>query len=133
MWHWHFSTRRSLPSIQINQPNRAGKRGLSRIFLGHKHLLHHVFPSKKLMILCPDASMLAIVIGYSSFAVSPLRSLKSMHALILLDPFFFFTNTMLEIHSAYLQGRIKPAFKSRSISALARSWIFGFYFLANYF
>ena len=59
--------------------------------------------------------MSAIGIGYSSLGIALFKSLKSMHTLILPDPFFS-TGTMFEIQLAYLQGRIKFAFRSRPIS-----------------
>jgi hypothetical protein len=134
MWHQHSLGRKSCP---LKQAKKQGQRNaiLAKSSSAIKNWLHPAFSSKKLMTLCHDAllmSMSTIGIGYSSLGVALLRSMKSMHTLILPDPFFYI-GTTLEIHSAYLQGRIKPAFKSRSISSLARSWIFGFYFLANYF
>jgi hypothetical protein len=46
-------------------------------------------------------------IGYSSFGVALLRSLKSTQTRH--RPSFFCTGTTLEIHSAYLQALINPA------------------------
>jgi hypothetical protein len=72
------------------------------------------------MNLCPEASLIsiwAIGIGYSSLGVALFKSLKSMHTLNLLDPFFS-TGTILEIHSAYLRVLIKLALRKQPISSL---------------
>src|SRR6266498_4310208 len=89
--------------------------------------LYPAVPSRKLITLCPKASLIsisAIGIGYSSLGVALFKSLKSMHTLNLLDPFFSM-GTILEIQSAYLQGLIKLALSKRPISSLIRSYILG--------
>src|SRR6266498_1364933 len=95
--------------------------------------LYPALPSRKLITLCLEASLisiLAIGIGYSSLGVALFKSLKSMHTLNLLDPFFS-TGTILEIQSAYLQGLIKLALSKRPMSSLIRSYILGLNFRAD--
>jgi hypothetical protein len=58
-------------------------------------------------------------IGYSSFGVALLRSLKSTQTRH--RPSFFCTSTMLEIHSAYLHGLMNPASNIFSICFLTSS------------
>jgi hypothetical protein len=57
--------------------------------------------------------------GYSCLGVALFKLQKSMHTLSLSNSFFS-TDTILETHSAYLQGLIKLASSSRRISSFIR-------------
>ena len=122
-------------TVHSNNPTNSGhlKAVLDVSSSAIKIWLYPALPSRKLMTQCPDASLIsisAIGIGYSSLGIALFRSLKSMHTLSLLDPFFS-TGTMLEIQSAYLHGLIKVALSSRLISSLIRSYILGLNFRAS--
>jgi hypothetical protein len=88
--------------------------------------LYPALPSRKLIIIFPDALLInvsAMGMGYSSLGVALFKLRKSMHTLSLPDSFS--TDTILETHSAYLQGLIKSASSSRWISSLIRGRRFG--------
>jgi hypothetical protein len=76
----------------------------------------------KLRILLPVAALInvsAMGIGYSSFGVALLRSLKSTQTHH--RPSFLCMGTMLEIHSAYLHGLMNPTSSIFYVSFLTSS------------
>src|SRR3990170_6697132 len=122
-------------TVHSNKPMKPGHRKavLDMSSSAIKIWLYPALPSRKLMTLCPEASLIsisAIGMGYSSLGVALFKSLKSIHTLNLPEPFFS-TGKMLEIQSAYLQGLIKLALSKQPISSLIQSYVFGLNFLAD--
>jgi hypothetical protein len=92
------------------------------VLWGHENLIVAGVAIHELRILLPAATLInvsATGIGYSSFGVALLRSLKSTQARH--RPSFFCMGTMLEIHSTYLYDLMNPTSSIFSISFLTSS------------
>src|SRR5664279_4583439 len=80
-------------TVHSNKPTKSGQRNavLAESSSAINIWLYPALLYKKLMTLCPEASLMsmsAIGIGHYSLGVARFKYLKSMHALILPGPFF---------------------------------------------